>query len=305
MASQQSPLSNFHDMVAALVGDILVHPTIEFVKTKGITIDINEFMNHLNLPRKVNPTVNVSSPYLVQPPVSGVPMGPLSGVAAPVVSKNKVATGTGTGEGCTYMFKRGANKGSYCPNTRFGNSVLCRSHTNKLLGKTAAGPVSVAPGFQGYQQPGASVGAVPGPFPGQGVVQAQVQETTRELTAVPMGQTPTGESIYKDAVHGFMFVDVNGSYVVGGKYLDDGVTVRDLTEQEKTTAVSIGLILGTPKVAPPVVTQTPATTQMPMPTPTPTTVAAPLAAPVQHAPSDNVPHIPIIPQIQGMGSMNN
>lgn len=316
-----------------ILGPIVAHLTT----TRGYQVTIEELAGVLQMPT----TRAAATPIMPAPAVPAMAFGgavpPMATAVAPTTARKNTATATPVvGRTCMYQFKRGENKGKFCGKATAPGSEHCNSclKTRKNLQQTIAAHGAVPGAAPGMGAIPGMAGLPPGYTGPSPVVPATATASAQggQLSVIPYDEV---RGLFKEPNHGFIVYQVGpGVIAVIGKLNEAENKIGPLSEQEKITAQTIGLVIadaqGTtttttqtafpvPQFAPavpqvPAVPTVPQVPQVPAGTPTaviqpplvPFTTAGtgqpalpfitPLAAPAMPA-QGGVPQIPGIPQI--------
>lgn len=235
--------SVFEDTVKTFCGSVSIHLADWLQKNKSVEITAEEICNALEIPFRPPSTPGMPTPTNVQTVMPSMPNYFATTTTSPqkkrgggsAASKKKKETDPNLPR-CQYQMTRGDNKGKQCDNSiandgsagsdRFCKACLKKSAVQSKL-KGPAGKDTV----QAPTLPGGSLAVPPAEEQPQG-----------DLNVIKMNDHP---GLYREETHGFIVQPQNdGSVLV--LHMDDGQGgFRALTENEKTIALGMGLIVPT------------------------------------------------------------
>lgn len=266
----------------------ILPPIIELVRSKGVVITNEELINALNLPTKASVVVPTTMPPVTNGVLSNPFQNPIINpglnVKAPVKATKGVPNLGGQGT-CSYVLQRGDRKGSTCGVTVQPGSTYCKTHHKKYSNVQQAPNQVQQPGL--YQPPQQ---IMPNNVMQNMMQQVppQPQQASSELVVVPFDKA---NGLYRESIHSFIVKQGDEGIVAIGR-LDNGA-VRELTDQERSLAKDIGLVLGEQQVT----TTTTTTTALPAPQ-----VSLPPSIPFNLVPTTtiNSAPIPVIPNLANL-----
>jgi len=283
-----TPIELFTQHTGDFIARHIVAPIVEHLRSKGVQVSADELINVLNLPTKPSVVVPTAMPPVTNGVLSNPFQNPIINpglnIKAPVKATKGVPNLGGQGT-CSYVLQRGDRKGSTCGVTVQPGSTYCKTHHKKYSNVQQAPNQVQQPGL--YQPPQQ---IMPNNVM-QGMMQQvppQPQQASSELVVVPFNKE---QGLYRESIHSFIVKQSDEGIVAIGR-LDNG-TVRELTDQERSLAKDIGLVLGDQQVT----TTTTVTTTLPAPQ-----VSVPPSIPFNLVPTTtiNSAPIPVIPNLANL-----
>jgi hypothetical protein len=239
-------LTAFTNGVADFARDYILRPLTEYLTGRGIPVSLEELSGVLNLPSRPvgNPAVGGN--------VAGMPPAMLAATYPNHTGNGNnppylphFASGARPGVNgqqlCVYEYRRGAPQGTICNKPCPPGSNLCKAHSKTSKGKAAAVPNGI-PGMQGYfpavaLPPGYNPPTMPGMPSAEGPAQPG------DLSVVNFDES---KGLYREPIHNLIVTRLpDGEHIAVVGYFNptEGKLIYHLTEQQKATASSLGLVV--------------------------------------------------------------